>query len=94
MSKTIIIGFTDIAIAQMQGMADVALGSESDEIYDAFREFIRVHQVLLNILIGKAGLFNTIPLIGQPVASVLRQIEGVVDVSLSSATRNVPKRED
>ncbi|KAF5845933.1 hypothetical protein GGP41_008446 [Bipolaris sorokiniana] len=41
--------------------------------------FVRVHQVLLNILIGKAGLFTTIPFIGQPVAAVLRQVEGVVD---------------
>lgn len=36
--------------------------------------------MLLNILIGKAGLFQTVPFIGQPVAAVLRQIEGGVDV--------------
>jgi hypothetical protein len=45
-----------------------------------FLQFVRVHQVLLNILIGKAGLFQTVPFIGAPVAAVLRQIEGVVDV--------------
>lgn len=44
-------------------------------------QFVRVHQILLNILIGKAGLFNTVPLIGAPVAAILRQIEKVVDVS-------------
>lgn len=44
-------------------------------------QFVRVHQVLLNILIGKAGLFQTVPFIGQPVAAVLRQVENVVDVS-------------
>jgi hypothetical protein len=32
-------------------------------------------------LIGKAGLFNTVPIIGQPIAAVLRQVENVVDVS-------------
>ncbi|KAF1933716.1 UVI-1h [Didymella exigua CBS 183.55] len=42
-------------------------------------QFVRVHQALLNILIGKAGLFSTVPFIGQPVAAVLRQVESVVD---------------
>jgi hypothetical protein len=45
------------------------------------KQFVRVHQVLLNVLIGKAGLFKTVPFIGQPVASVLRQVEAVVDAS-------------
>jgi hypothetical protein len=45
-----------------------------------FQQFVRVHQALLNILIGKAGLFETVPYIGQPLAQVLRQVEGVVDV--------------
>ena len=81
----IITGFTDIvstattAIAQMQGMPPVPAGADSDAIFDAFREFVRVHQALLNILIGKAGLFQTVPFIGQPLAAVLRQIENVVD---------------
>ncbi|KAI6777817.1 uncharacterized protein J7T54_002738 [Emericellopsis cladophorae] len=52
---------------------------ESAIIFDAFRTFVKVHQELLNILIGKAGLFSTVPFIGQPVASVLRAVEGVVD---------------
>lgn len=46
-----------------------------------FWQFVRVHQQLLNILIGKAGLFTAVPVIGQPVATVLRSLEGVVDVS-------------
>jgi hypothetical protein len=45
-------------------------------------QFVRVHQTLLNILIGKAGLFETVPFIGAPIAQVLRQVENVVDVSL------------
>jgi hypothetical protein len=64
----------------MQGMAPVPAGAPSDAIFDAFREFVRVHQVLLNILIGKAGLFTVVPIIGQPVAAVLRQVEAIVDV--------------
>ncbi|KAK3328056.1 UVI-1 [Cercophora scortea] len=81
----IIAGFSDIvsttttAITQMQGSSPVPAGADADAIADAFREFVRVHQVLLNILIGKAGLFSTVPFIGQPVASALRQVESVVD---------------
>ncbi|TLD22376.1 hypothetical protein PspLS_07750 [Pyricularia sp. CBS 133598] len=81
----IIAGFTDIistvttSIAQMQGSAPVTAEADATAIFDAFREFVRVHQALLNILIGKAGLFNTVPIIGQPVAAVLRQLESVVD---------------
>lgn len=71
----------------MQGSSPVPAGAPSDAIFNAFREFVRVHQVLLNILIGKAGLFNTVPLIGQPVASVLRQLESIVDVGLKMNPR-------
>jgi hypothetical protein len=82
----IIAGFTDIistvttAIQVMQS-SPTSLTTEADAsaVASAFREFVRVHQVLLNILIGKAGLFNTVPIIGQPVAQVLRQLEAVVD---------------
>ncbi|KAL0931847.1 UVI-1 protein [Colletotrichum truncatum] len=86
----IIAGFSDIiatvtvALAQMQGSAPVPAGAASTAIFNAFREFVRVHQVLLNILIGKAGLFNTVPIIGAPVAGILRQLEAIVDtVALS-----------
>ncbi|KAI3537275.1 UVI-1 [Colletotrichum abscissum] len=82
----IITGFVDIvstvttALAQMQGMPPVPAGPQSDAIFEAFREFVRIHQMLLNVLIGKAGLFSTVPLIGAPIAAVLRQVEKVVDV--------------
>ncbi|KAI8289985.1 hypothetical protein K4K60_007232 [Colletotrichum sp. SAR11_57] len=81
----IIRGFTDIvstattALSQMQGMAAIPPGANSDAIIEAFRGFVRVHQALLEILIGKAGLFSTVPFIGQPIAAVLRQIEAIVD---------------
>lgn len=96
----IIVGFTDIvtttttALTQMQGMAAVPAGPQSDAIFDAFREFVRVHQVLLNILIGKAGLFNTVPFIGAPVAAVLRQIEKVVDAAAFALVDAVQSRAD
>ncbi|KXH30826.1 UVI-1 protein [Colletotrichum simmondsii] len=81
----IIAGFVDIvstvttAMAQMQGMPPVPAGPQSDAIFEAFREFVRIHQMLLNVLIGKAGLFSTVPIIGAPIAAVLRQVEKVVD---------------
>ncbi|KAK2036450.1 hypothetical protein LZ31DRAFT_615696 [Colletotrichum somersetense] len=81
----IIAGFTEIititttAISAMQAMPPVPAGSGSDAIFNAFREFVLVHQALLNILIGKAGLLSTVPVVGGPVASVLRQLESVVD---------------
>ncbi|KAK5626918.1 hypothetical protein RRF57_002633 [Xylaria bambusicola] len=34
---------------------------------------------LLNILIGKAGIITSVPVVGRPVATVLRSVEGVVD---------------
>jgi hypothetical protein len=66
----------------MTGSSPVSAGTGANAIAEAFREFFEVHQELLNILIGKAGLFNTVPVIGQPVAAVLRQLESAVDVSV------------
>jgi len=81
----IIQGFSDIvstgtnAISQMDGTAPVPAGADSDAIAEAFRGFVRVHQDLLNILIGKAGLLSTVPFVGAPMAAVLRAVENVVD---------------
>ncbi|KAI4604066.1 hypothetical protein KJ359_000193 [Pestalotiopsis sp. 9143b] len=81
----VITGFGDIvatttaSITQMQGTPRVTAAADVKAIADAFRVFVQVHQALLNILIGKAGLFRAVPLIGQPVALVLSQIERVVD---------------
>ncbi|KAK4211507.1 hypothetical protein QBC37DRAFT_484544 [Rhypophila decipiens] len=82
----LIAGFTDIvstatvAIAAMTEDRDtIADVPGAKAIADAFREFVRVHQALLNILIGKAGLLNPLPIVGQPIATILRQIESVVD---------------
>jgi len=94
----IIAGFTDIvatatkAIVEMQGMDRVAPGAESDAIFEAFRTFIRVHQELLNILIGKAGLFNLVPFIGAPITAVLRLVEGVVDTIAYALVNAVQSR--
>ncbi|KAK7920119.1 hypothetical protein PG985_008141 [Apiospora marii] len=94
----IIAGLKDIvsagstALSQMQGMAEVPKGKESDAICDAFREFARVHQELLKTLTGKAGMSQQVPFIGQPVAAVLRQDESVTDSLAFSLMDNVPSR--
>jgi hypothetical protein len=54
-----------------------------DAILQAYTQFARVNTQLFNILIGKAGLFSTVPFIGQPVTASLRQVDGVYDVSIS-----------
>lgn len=38
-----------------------------------------MHQALLNVIIGKAGLISQIPAAGPPVAAAIRAVEGVVD---------------
>jgi hypothetical protein len=66
----------------MNDFPAVTTAADATAIADAFREFVKVHQALLNILIGKSGLVTTVPFVGPPVAAVLRQIEAVVDVSI------------
>ncbi|KAH4391151.1 hypothetical protein HBH94_024940 [Parastagonospora nodorum] len=59
-------------------------GADSESINKAYTEFVRVHQVALNILIAKcprANLFNIVPFIVQPVAAVLRKVEDAIDIS-------------
>ncbi|KAK2766778.1 hypothetical protein FQN54_006092 [Arachnomyces sp. PD_36] len=88
----IIAGFTDIVstattLASQMGssaerrraVTDTA-DADSDLIFNAFHEFTRVMQALLNILIGKAGILQEIPIVGGPVAAVLRSVESIIDV--------------
>ncbi|KAK4460561.1 hypothetical protein QBC42DRAFT_205529 [Cladorrhinum samala] len=81
----LITGFTDIvstatgAIAAMKDTAAITDVAPATAVANAFREFVHVHQALLNILIGKAGLITSIPFIGPPMAAVLRSVEAVVD---------------
>ena len=45
--------------------------------------------MLLNILIGKGNILTKVPFVGEPVASVLRQLENIVDVR-SALLPNIP----
>jgi len=81
----IIVGFTDIIntvtadINAMAGTPPFNVLADEQSILDAFTTFVTVHQELLNILIGKAGILNDLPLVGPPVAQLLRSLEAVVD---------------
>ncbi|KAI0100790.1 hypothetical protein GGR51DRAFT_575251 [Nemania sp. FL0031] len=54
-------------------------GPDADLVFMAFHDFVEVHQFLLSIVIGKAGLLDQVPFIGPPIAAALRGVEGVVD---------------
>ncbi|KAI1424033.1 hypothetical protein F5Y12DRAFT_492922 [Xylaria sp. FL1777] len=89
---TDIVSTANTLIAQLAGSAPIqkrderehprdliARGPDADLVFGAFREFVAIHQALLNILIGKAGILEKIPVVGQPVATALRGVESVVD---------------
>lgn len=48
------------------------------KICETFRDFVRVHQALLETVIGRAGLLSSTPFTA-PLATVLRVVEGGVD---------------
>jgi len=91
----IIVGFGTIVsdvtadISAMQ-TPETFIDQDATNIYNAFSAFITVHQELLSILIGKAGLFSDIPFIGEPVAQALREVESVVDTVALSLASMVP----
>ncbi|KAK3191659.1 hypothetical protein K4F52_002474 [Lecanicillium sp. MT-2017a] len=79
----IIAGFQDIITTVQEALGsmnpETYAGKDADIIFDAFRTFVMVHQQLLNILIGKAGIVQRVPIIGQPMAAILRALEEIVD---------------
>jgi hypothetical protein len=46
-------------------------------------QFANVQQKVLNVLIGKAGIFGLVPSVGAPIASRLKELEEGIDVSKS-----------
>jgi len=67
-------------IGSLAGTQPFTVKSDEDAIVTALTTFVQVHQALLNILIGKAGLVpNLLPFVGPPLAAVLRNLESVVD---------------
>jgi hypothetical protein len=67
----VITGFADIVLtatsaitAMNSGGQGAYIGDEATAIGNAFRTFVRVHQQLLGVLIGKAGFLTQIPFVG------------------------------
>ncbi|EGX88624.1 hypothetical protein CCM_08669 [Cordyceps militaris CM01] len=85
----IIAGYSDLVSTTNTLSAQIGTGAERRAleiredggaiVRDAFRTFVRVSQATLNILIGKAGLLEKVPLVGPPVAAVLRAYEASLD---------------
>jgi len=67
------------SLANMQGLSPIK-GSEADDVFNAYRDFARVNEYTFQILTGKAGLFQTVPIIGQPMIAILSQVEQIYDV--------------
>ncbi|KAI0403555.1 UVI-1 [Xylaria palmicola] len=94
----IISGFTQIVstatvvVGQFPGTAKITNEADATLVFDVFRNFVRVHQELLNILIGKVGVLTKVPLVGQPVAAVLRSVENVVDTIAITLINTVESR--
>ncbi|CRK45507.1 hypothetical protein BN1723_016558, partial [Verticillium longisporum] len=49
-----------------------------NQVCEVFRDFVRVHQALLNTIIGKSSFLSGTPFTA-PITEVLRTIEGGVD---------------
>ncbi|PPJ51088.1 hypothetical protein CBER1_07905 [Cercospora berteroae] len=98
--QQIIVGFTEIVtvattyIAQQQHAQPVPAGADAKRVYDAYSAFAAKHSDLVNILAQKAGLFSTVPFIGQPIAAVLRQDQNAIDTLTFGTIDLVPSRRD
>ncbi|KAK4152756.1 hypothetical protein C8A00DRAFT_34539 [Chaetomidium leptoderma] len=66
-------------MGELEGRSPAPESADDTLVFEAFREFARGTETLLNILIGKAGILEKVPLVDQPMATVLREVEGVVD---------------
>ncbi|KAK3949286.1 hypothetical protein QBC32DRAFT_220085 [Pseudoneurospora amorphoporcata] len=80
----IIAGYSDIVttattvISQTPGTKP-SFGESCDTVTDSYLTFTSTNVETLNILIGKAEILDRVPVIGPPISSVLRHVEGVYD---------------
>ncbi|KAI6780644.1 uncharacterized protein J7T54_001148 [Emericellopsis cladophorae] len=63
---------------------------DQSAICTALTSFVEVHKNLLEIVIGKAGLLNIVPFAGPLVATVLRELENIVDTLAEGIIMLVP----
>ncbi|EEU46716.1 uncharacterized protein NECHADRAFT_123303 [Fusarium vanettenii 77-13-4] len=86
-----IIGTVTNAISMLGDLPDDPKFPESgqSEICEAFTGFVKVHQNLLETIIGKEGLLSNTPFTA-PIAAVLRVLENIVDKVAFTIIGTVP----
>ncbi len=67
--RTIVVNLGTI-VARITVLPPFPPGCDSDTIVVALVEFVRVHQALLNIIIGRAGLLSNLPFVRREVEDV------------------------
>ncbi|KAH7084176.1 hypothetical protein FB567DRAFT_603944 [Paraphoma chrysanthemicola] len=80
------------AVNQQNGAPQTPAGADADAVFNAYRTFATEHQSLLNTLTDKAALFSTVPVIGGPVAAILRVDESAIDSLTLSIINTTPSR--
>ncbi|OBT59664.1 hypothetical protein VE04_00089 [Pseudogymnoascus sp. 24MN13] len=66
--------------------------ADEDLVFYAYEEFSRAEKTTLNILIVKAGITEQVPMVGPPVAAVLRQVKEVVASISNTLIQNIQSR--
>ncbi|KAK3905541.1 hypothetical protein C8A05DRAFT_30604 [Staphylotrichum tortipilum] len=80
----IILGFNQIVttgtslIQQANDLAPLA-GPDADLVYNSYQKFANTHTALINLLISKATILDKVPIVGSPIAAVLRSDESIID---------------
>ncbi|KAF2264176.1 hypothetical protein CC78DRAFT_464033, partial [Lojkania enalia] len=96
------IGLTDISVTltvlgpRIAFLPPFPPGCDTDAIVIALIQFVKVHQALLNILIGRAGLLSQGPILEERDITIaaLRAVERVVDSTAFTILRLVPTRSE
>ncbi|KAH7084179.1 hypothetical protein FB567DRAFT_550204 [Paraphoma chrysanthemicola] len=70
----------------------IAKGEDADAVFWAYKAFATAHQSLLTTLTERAGLFDTVPFIGQPVFAVLRADKTAIESLSNSIIHVTPTR--
>ncbi|KAK3295197.1 uncharacterized protein B0H64DRAFT_394573 [Chaetomium fimeti] len=66
---------TNDADAELEGSSPIPDGEEADDVFYALRDFVRRHQVLSNILMGKASELQETPSAGPPMVDAVGKLK-------------------
>lgn len=73
--------------------SDQISGKDADKVAEAFREFVRTHQVLLHLLTGKGALMKATPQVGEEMKSVLRSERDIVESVGNVLSEAIPSKQ-